>query len=181
MRLKPRVALESLGASGIVVSEAAVRALSPELGSFSEAKEKMRREIARRYGWHELTDTERSNLDRAQEVAKLVSEGIIDALAQLQVVDFSDEHIYGLCCPATGEMFLARKRCGNYFDLVEDLIHEMAHAISQAGDATRSHTFTIERLWRRLYEHTLGATLSLVPEPAPRPVKVTDAEEDIPF
>jgi hypothetical protein len=173
-------ALEALGARGIVMSDAAVRALSHELGSFAEAKEKMRREIVRRYSWHELTETERANLERAQEAAKLMSDGLIDALAQLQAVDFSDENTVGLCRPATGEMFLARKRCGNYFDLVEDLIHEMAHAISQAPDASRSHTLTIELLWRRLYEHTLGAALSPAPVPAPRPAKTGD-DEDMPF
>lgn len=148
-------ALDRMGAKGVVVSASAVNALSRELGSFSEAKERMRSEVTRRYGWHELTDQEQANLERVQAAAKVISAGHIDVLQQLQVGDFSDEDIVGKCNVVTGEIVLARKRCGSYFDLVEDLIHELAHAVTLAADGTREHVLMIERMWRTLYEHAL--------------------------
>jgi len=145
--------LESFGARGVLVSNAAAKALEYEMGDFHKAKLRLRVQPIARYGWHDLTAKEQANLERAQAAIRSITEGKMDTLAALQVVDFHETSgVLGSCNLITGEMQVARKRCGNFFDLLEDLVHELAHALSQAGDLTVSHTVTLEKLWRSLYE-----------------------------
>jgi len=144
--------LDHLGAKGVVVNAATVKALAPELGDYSEVAARLRMKPTNRYGWHDLTEVEQANLTKAELAISSITSEHMKVKAQLQVVDFADGSIEGSCNLGSGEIKVARSQCGNYFDLMEVMVHEVAHAVSQAQDGTISHVRTIEKMWRRLYE-----------------------------
>jgi hypothetical protein len=144
--------LDHLGAKGIVVNRATAKVLAPELGDYETATSKLRTNPTNRYGWHDLTEAEQANLTRAQEAIKAITDGHMDTMTGLQVVDFADDSIEGSCVLATGEIKVARAKCGDYYDLLGIIVHELSHAVSQAGDGTVSHVRTIEAMWQTLYK-----------------------------
>lgn len=159
--------LAGLGAKGVVVSDAAHKVLSPELGSCHDKTTQLRQQPSKRYGWEELTQEEQQNLNAASEALASVTDPDLNVKAQLQIVDFPDDSIFGLCKLESGEIFIARHRCADYYNLVSDMLHELAHAITKARDGTRLHVSVIEDLWTSLYraerEAARAAAMKLSP------------------
>lgn len=148
--------LSGLGARGVVVSESAHNVLRRELGDFKEAAERLRQQPTKRYGWDQLTPREQDNLTRASAALASVTHPDLNVKARLQVVEFPDAIILGLCHLDTGEIMIARKECGDFYRLIRTLLHELAHAITRAKDGTRSHVDLIEDLWCSLYRAERG-------------------------
>jgi hypothetical protein len=145
--------LAHFGVKGVVVNEATANVLASELGSYSDAAARLRQRPTALYGWDDLTDAEKAVYeDGVRRMAPVAGEHMAEA-CKLKVCDFADKSIEGTCDLATSEIHVSRRCMGNVFDLVEVMVHELAHAVSSANDGTVGHIRAIERIWRKLYEH----------------------------
>jgi hypothetical protein len=144
------------GIKGVVVNTATVRALAPEMGSYTDAAQKARMQPTKLYAWHELTEAEQAVYeDGMVRMAGIFGEHMPEA-CQLKICEFGDDSIEGSCCLSTSEIHVRRASLVDVYTLLEVLVHELAHASSQAGDGTMSHVRAIERIWRKLYEQADG-------------------------
>ena len=145
--------LAHFGVKGVVVNEAMASVLSSELGNYSDAAARLRQQPTALYGWGDLTDAEKAVYeDGMKRMAPVAGEHMAEKCA-LKICEFADSTIKGTCCLGTGEIHVSRDQLGNVFDLIEVMVHELAHAVSMAGDGHASHIRTIEGIWRKLYEH----------------------------
>lgn len=142
-----------LGGCGIVTNAATVKAVGPELGTYDVVSAKLQASAKTIHSWQDLTEVEQANLTRAEAaIADILAPHLDNVKAQLQVVDFADKGTEGSCNLGTGEIKIDRGRCTDYFDLMEVMVHEVAHAVSQSGDGQGTHIRTMEIMWRRLYQ-----------------------------
>ena len=138
---------------GIVTNAATVKAVGPELGTYDVVSAKLQASAKTIHSWQDLTEVEQANLTRAEAaIADILAPHLDNVKAQLQVVDFADKGTEGSCNLGTGEIKIDRGRCTDYFDLMEVMVHEVAHAVSQSGDGQGTHIRTMEIMWRRLYQ-----------------------------
>jgi len=145
--------LAHLGVKGVVVNSATAKVLGPELGEYSKVASKLRLQPSKLYSWDELTEAEQAcYADGVRRMAPVAGEHMAEA-CKLKVCDFPDGTIEGKCNLVTGEVHVARRCVGNVFDLLEVMVHELAHAVTQANDGTVTHVRAIERIWRKLYEN----------------------------
>jgi hypothetical protein len=144
--------LAHLGIKGVVVNEATANVLASELGNYSETAARLRQQPTALYGWDDLTDVEKSVYEDGMKRMESVAGEHMAERCALKVCDFADDTIKGTCNLVTGEIHVARSCMGNVFDLVEIMVHELAHAVSMAGDGHMNHIRTIEGIWRKLYE-----------------------------
>jgi hypothetical protein len=142
-----------LGKQGIVVNKPLGAILRSIMGTTDVIKEKLRNEATVIYGWHALSLDAQTHLKRA--IALLEQAGEAIGLADIDVTDFRDPDIHGMC--KDGRILLAKKALDTQKQALQVLIHELAHKTSGSGDGTKAHVSEIERLWSNVAEILLNA------------------------
>lgn len=137
--------IEHLGARGVVCPKALLAVLQAELGNIDIARQKLADMPAKQYSWHELTEQERANIERA---IALVTPHEPVGLDTVDVCDFRREDILGLY--RDGRKMLAKEILGDRSRTLEVLIHEVAHKYGADGD--KGHVAKIESLWAAIFE-----------------------------
>jgi hypothetical protein len=138
--------VEHLGKKGIVVHKGLGAVLSSVLGSTETIKEQLKNEATRKYGWHELDDTEKASLQAAIALLGKVVEVSLD---EIDVADFRDERTMGLY--EHGHVLIGKKHLADQDATLKILLHEVAHR--EGNDGSKSHVATIERLWSGIVSH----------------------------
>jgi hypothetical protein len=132
--------IEHLGKKGVVCPKPLRVILEKRLGSATSNKEKLREEVVRTYGWHDLDASERDNLSLA---IALIQPHEAVTLDDLDVVDFRDDNIRGM--HKDNRELLAKKILSDRSMTLRVLVHEVAHRAG--GDGEKSHVANIERIW----------------------------------
>lgn len=132
--------IEHLGKVGVVVPKGLRLTLEKVLGSVQTNKEKLREEVTRTYGWHELTADDKAHINRALDLINPVEAVTLDSV---DVTDFRDDNIRGMF--RDGRILLARKILSDRNLTLRVMVHEVAHRAG--GDGEKAHVSNIERIW----------------------------------
>lgn len=132
--------IEHLGKKGIVCPKPLKVILENELGNVASNKAKLREEVVKTYGWHDLNLAERENLKNAIALVNGVEKVSLD---DVDVADFRDEAIRGM--HKDGRELLAKKILADRNLTLRVLVHEVAHR--NGGDGEKGHVSNIERIW----------------------------------
>lgn len=143
--------VEHLGKKGVVVPKSLKAVLETTFGTTDKIKEGLRNEVVKTYGWHELSEAERANLERAVALVSAVEPVALDTI---DVVDYRDEKILGMYHGATGRVSLKKGRLADRKETLATLVHEVAHR--QGGDGDHSHVGRIEAIWAGIVENLTG-------------------------
>jgi len=140
--------VEHLGKKGVVVNKPMRHVLEQTLGSVEANKAKLSKETEKLYGWHELSDGEKANLERALFMVAGVEPV---ALAEVDIADFRDPKLRGLFIPSedVGGAPRIQLKKGILADgdlTLRVLVHEVAHKAG-GGDGEKDHVSNIERIW----------------------------------
>ncbi len=142
--------IEHLGKVGIVVPKALRLVLEKELGNVLTNKAKLREEVTKTYGWHELDGTERDHINRA---IGFINDIEPVTLENVDVTDFRDENLRGMF--KDGRFLLAKKILADRDLTLRVLVHEVAHRTG--GDGEKAHVSNIERIWSGIVSNLVGA------------------------
>jgi len=142
---------------GVVVNDtlAKVLAASRTVQTSEEVKQALAKSITATYSWSDLTAIEQANLQAAAAIVDAVLPSFLEShhvepvLNIIQVADFYQEDLVGEI--RDGRVVLARKVLTTQEEILEHLVHELAHIISGADDGMIRHTRAIESLWSALY------------------------------
>lgn len=134
--------LDHLGKKGIVVSQALAGVLSGQMPTTAQVTAALREETLKKYGWHELTDVEKANIEDAIRLVNL-SKIATTSLDEIDIVEFRAADLLGLF--KDGRIQLARKRLLDATACLQTLVHEVAH--HAGADGAKDHVATIEALW----------------------------------
>lgn len=138
------------GKKGIVLPAAMARLLQILMdmeGGIEGIKRKVGAEIVAQHSWHDLTEAEQANLERAVEILATIGEQI--PMDRLDIVSFRSETQYGLW---NGKRIMVSKtRLSDLIKTLSILIHEYAHHLSEKSDGDKSHVDHIERIWSGVY------------------------------
>lgn len=138
--------IEHLGKRGIVVASKPLAAvLGAVLGDSTSLREKLRQEVVRCYSWHELTETERANLESAAKLVDNVEHVVLD---EIDIVDFRSADLWGQF--KEGRVLIAHKLLADRAKTLSTLVHEVAHR--NGGDGEKNHVAEIERIWSGIVE-----------------------------
>lgn len=138
--------VEHLGKKGIVCPKPLRSVLETKLGTVDENKAKLARETIKLYGWHELSNEEKANLERSLFLLNGVAPLTI---ADVDVADFRDPRLQGLW--KDGRIQIAKRCLSERKATLEILVHETAHKIG-GGDGSKDHVGNIETLWSGIVE-----------------------------
>lgn len=150
--------LDHYGDRGVVVGAHLYRILMKHYGSVAERLKKKRFEVTTTYAYSDLSTGQATVLDAASKLldaavqAVAPSDDAMTTLANLAVVDFASESILGTCVLGSGEMKLAAHQLESIGKALSTLLHEMAHALTEADDGEHEHIATIEALWLAVFE-----------------------------
>lgn len=133
--------LEHLGKKGVVVNKQLGTVLAKTLGDAMTAKESLKKEVLKKYGWGDLNDAERRSLESAIELVNHVEPVTLD---NVDVVDFRSETLLGQF--KEGRCLLAKKHLEDADETLATLIHELAHR--HGGDGEHSHVACMESIWK---------------------------------
>lgn len=136
--------MEHFGKQGIVVSRMTEGMLRKEYGSYDDIKGQAMAENQKVYGWHELSQVERSNIDTVIGLMRLVDNDV--DLAHFDFVDFGDEKTFGQC--VEGRCKIARFVASDLKQLLETMVHEYAHA--EGVDGSVNHKNASENMLARI-------------------------------
>lgn len=132
--------IEHLGKRGVVVPKGLRLILERDLGNVASNKAKLREEVTQTYSWHDITDAEKANINRAIDLINPVESM---SLNLLDITDFRDDNIRGMF--KDGRILLARKILEDRSLTLRVMVHEVAHRTG--GDGEKSHVSNIERIW----------------------------------
>jgi hypothetical protein len=132
--------IEHLGKKGIVCPKPLKVILEKELGSVLTNKIRLREEVTKTYGWHDLDASEKAHLEAALGLVNPVERVSLD---NVDVTDFRDEALRGMF--KDGRILLAKKILTDRDLCLRVLVHEVAHRAG--GDGEKSHVSNIERIW----------------------------------
>jgi len=141
--------IEHYGRTGVITPKPLRAMLENVLGTSQDAKERLKKEAQKLYGWHELEYVEHKNIESAMVLVQVASPISLD---EIEVTDFRDEGILGMF--RKGKIFLARKILSNRKLTRCVLVHEVAHR--NGGDGEKGHVEEIERIHSEIEEHLLG-------------------------
>jgi len=144
--------IEHLGKRGIVVSKQLGTVLAKKLGDALQVKERLAKEETTRYGWSDLSATEKATLEDAVALINAVEALTLDTI---EIVDFRDPKLMGQFKGTTGQILLAKKHLANADDTLATLVHETAHR--GGGDGEVDHVRRIENLWTGIVRNLRSA------------------------
>ena len=141
------VELGHFGVRGVIVPYTLRCILDSVLGSCHENLARLRMNARHTYQLDELTEMERSNFTKSQEILRtaLRSNALPPNMAdKIIIVDFSDSKLCGTYSLTEGTIKLARHRLQKVSSALRTMIHEAAH---RAGmDGTKQHEEAIGNL-----------------------------------
>ena len=136
--------VEHLGRKGVVVPRSLAAVLAAVVGDFSKVKEGLLSETVRKYGYHELSQEQKDNLESA---IRLLKDGAqVEVENDLDVVDFRSDTLEGTF--QGGKIQVALRMISDKVKTLEVLLHEAAHR--QGTDGEKSHVATVEEYWARV-------------------------------
>ena len=140
--------VEHLGKRGIVCSKPLRAVLEQKLGSALDAGARLAKETTKLYGWHELTNSEKHNLERA--LFLMGAEERV-AIGDVDVADFRDPKIRGLFITTASSdpeprIQISKAVLADRDLTLRVLVHEAAHKAG-GGDGEKDHVSNIERIW----------------------------------
>jgi hypothetical protein len=138
--------IEHLGKRGIVVPAGLASILAEKIGTMDTVKEKLRAEIVKKYGWHEMSEDERANLESAVNLVQTAAPDV--TLGMVDVADFRSADLLGQ--HKEGRAIVAKKLLANRAKTLATLVHEVAHRNGIDGD--KGHVAEIERIWSAIVE-----------------------------
>ena len=141
-----------LGKVGIVTPKALRAILEKELGTAQDNKAKLKEEVIRTYGWHELDAIEQGHL---QAALVLVAQVDPITMADIDVVAFRDEKIQGMFKGVDGRVLLSKAVLVDRDVTIKVVVHEVAHKAG-GGDGDHRHVQNIERIWAGIVSALLG-------------------------
>ncbi|MBD3262053.1 MAG: hypothetical protein GF334_10385 [Candidatus Altiarchaeales archaeon] len=146
--------LEHHGRKGIVAPRPMREILDSVFGTTAENLTQMEQEAQKQYSWHELSDIERANLQRAVEMISK-EEPRLD-LDLVKVTDFCEEAVQGTYEVKDGErvISLAKKILEDRATTLKVVLHEAAHM--DGSDGEHSHVQRIENMWSNILERVLS-------------------------
>lgn len=133
--------IEHLGRKGIIVPKSLKAVLESVMDSAEVAKVKLREEVTKTYGWHELTEVEKANMEKVLNIVSKVSPCSLD---EVDIVDFRDPCLKGMFKDT--RILLAKTQVQDLCEGLATFIHELAHKIG-GGDGEHSHVGNMEKLW----------------------------------
>lgn len=133
--------LEHLGKKGIVASKQVQAIVSKKTGSVETVKQALRKEVLKKYSWHELSKEEQSNLETAIELVSRIEEASLD---DFDVVDFRSDDLQGQF--KDDRLFIAKRLLEDRDETLAVVVHEVAHR-GGVGDGEFSHVRAIENIW----------------------------------
>ena len=103
----------------------------------------------RTYSWGELTGPEQDVLLEALVTVDAVRSTSLDSIS---IVDFRSPTLRGQQegSGANSKIFLGKKMLASFDDCLFVLVHEVAHATSNANDGEQSHVLEIQRIWSEI-------------------------------
>jgi hypothetical protein len=140
--------IEHLGAKGVVVPKPLAAVLATIVGSTDTVKKNLANSVVATFGWSDLTDAEKANLERAISMCNWSKHGQV-SLDSIDVVTFRDDGLLGQL--KDGRILLARRNLRYLRDTLATLVHEVAH--DNGGDGDKGHVATIEEIWADIVEH----------------------------
>lgn len=144
--------VDRVGKKGIVVSDSLKEILQKRMGKPEDIVQEGLRGITATHAWSDLSEREQVTLSAAAAALDAVlPKGRPPVLSRVEIVDFRDENLNGTCELESGSIRLARKVLEDVPGCLCTLVHEEAHAISEAGDGEASHQAVIEELWTLLW------------------------------
>ena len=132
--------IEHLGKKGIVCPKPLKAILERQLGNMKTNQAKLREEVTKTYGWHDLSSDEKEHLKGALALVNVIEPVSLD---DVDVNDFKDEALRGMF--KDGRILLAKKILTDRNLCLRVLVHEVAHRAG--GDGEKSHVQNIERIW----------------------------------
>jgi hypothetical protein len=135
--------LDHLGAKGVVVNEQQLLVLSQVLDTADKVTARLREEVVKRFGWHDLSTEEQDALTEAVATVNAVEPVGFDTV---EVVTFRSKDLLGQY--KDGKTLLSRKILADYGETLATIVHEVAHA--RGGDGDKSHVAQIERIWKEI-------------------------------
>jgi len=145
--------VEHYGKTGVVVPKPLKALLETVLGTTDQMKEKLREEAKRLYGWHELSDVEKHNLQAAIGLVSVAAEVKLD---EVDVTDFGDADLRGLF--RDGRIFLAKRILSDRGLTRRVLVHEVAHR--NGGDGEKGHVAEIERIHTAIEDYLISRSVA---------------------
>jgi hypothetical protein len=132
--------IEHMGGTGVVAPRALRLVLEQELGNVSENRFRLRQEVTRKYGFDDLTHTEKSNV--LHGIAYING---VEPLSwgDIEVVDFRDKSLCGMF--KDDRILLAKKILVDRALTMKTQIHEVAYRVGFGGE--KSHGANVERIW----------------------------------
>jgi hypothetical protein len=130
--------IEHFGKRGIVVSKPLANILHVTLGDIEEVKKKLAEEVVEHFSWGDLSDVERTHLERAVE--------LLDgrcSLNDVDVVRFRSANLLGQY--KVGRLLLAKRILDTFKTTLATLVHEVAH--NNGGDGEKGHVAALEAIW----------------------------------
>ena len=147
--------LDHVGAEGIVVADTLKAVLEKKIKGAEEVRRELEYAVDETHSWHELEPGEQQTLQDAITSLQGVTEaqreavGLAPLLDRLQVVTYRQEAILGQC-NKSGALSIARRLLDDPRETLVTLVHEEAHALSQASDGSKCHLGMIQEIWVEL-------------------------------
>ncbi len=147
--------IDHLGKTGVIVNKPLRLILQAVMGQTSQVKEDLKKAVARRYSWSELTEVEKVHLEAAIFFVNSAERVTLD---DVEVVDFRSDSLWGMFeKDAEKEHFLiAKAQLANRAQTLRILVHEVAHR--EGGDGDKDHVMRIEKIWSAIVELLLTRT-----------------------
>jgi hypothetical protein len=134
--------VEHLGKKGIVVPKSLRAVLEQNLGTADANKAKLKDEVLTLHGWHDLSNDEKANVERA---IFLVNGVTTVSINDIDVATFRDPKLHGMFNTATGRILLAKSTLADRDFTLLVLVHEVAH--QSGGDGNKDHIDRMQGLW----------------------------------
>lgn len=144
--MQESVELEHVGRTGARVSKAARTVLESKLGKLDDVRAAIKNEVVETFSARDLDADEKASLAEALRLVALAGLSVFP----VDVVTFRDDKLDGLWSPTENKASIARRLLSSWDQALGLLVHEFAHAASNANDGTVSHGHTIEDMWRKL-------------------------------
>lgn len=146
--------LEHLGKRGVVVNEPLAEVLRYSIGDVRSVTEELSKKAVNTYAWPDLTKQEKASLIQFTRIVDEASSKVREVppmMDRMEIVDFANPDIQGICDPDTGKIWISRKILSDNRELLKTLVHEEAHAVSGGGDGNKFHGDMVEDLWCTLF------------------------------
>ncbi len=142
--------LHKVGRQGVLLDDGLASVIEKQAGTYYSVVEERRFLTERSYGWDELSPEEREVIEEASAAMRRATDHPAASL-DIQLVDFIDPGIRGICNQGDGSIQVARNEAADFYGMLTTLVHEIAHAQTGAGDGSAEHGQRERELWCAVY------------------------------